>query len=83
MFWFAIVIIAIAGIFSDMYSRRLKHRERTLKIEAELIQNQMKLEMIKQENYKLETEKLRLELSKDYERFPTKEKLLETDLSKK
>lgn len=83
MFWLAIIIIAGGGILGDMYSKKLKYKEKSLKIEAEILQKQLKLEQIKHENFKLETEKLRLELSEDFNRIPTKDNLLEMDLTKK
>lgn len=82
IFWLFLAIIVISGIASDMYGKRLKHRERMVKVESELVHKQLKLEQIKHENFKLETEKLRLELNQDIQNAPSKNQLLEVKLAK-
>lgn len=77
MLWIMIMVIAVASMATNTYQSRLKHLEKKLKLEQELIQNQIKLEQIKHENYKLETTRLRLELQDDLNKAPSKTELLD------
>lgn len=83
MFWAMVVIIVVSSVIADSYNKRLKHKEKVLKIEQDLLQKQIELEYIKNETFKLETEKLRLELSEDFRKSPTKSELLDYTLEKK
>lgn len=49
--------IPILGIITD-------HFQKQTKLKRDIIKDQIKLEQLKQENYLLETEKLKLELNK-------------------
>ena len=55
MFWIVIGVIAVTAIITDMISTNKK-------TEVKRIQEEMKLEQLKLENYERETKKLRLEL---------------------
>ena len=60
-----IELIAVVLIFSIPLAGILtSHLRKSKKIHAEIIRDQLELERIKQQNYLLETEKLRLELEK-------------------
>ncbi|MBQ0140395.1 MAG: hypothetical protein KBT36_14005 [Kurthia sp.] len=77
MFWIMIIIVVVASILGDSYSKHLKHKEKTLKIQQDMLIKQIELEQLKNETFKLETEKLRLELSEDFKNAPSKDQLLE------
>lgn len=72
-----IIIVVIGGILGDSYSKHLKHKEKTMKIQHDMLIKQIELEQLKNDTFKLETEKLRLELSDDLHKAPTKSDLLE------
>lgn len=76
MFWIMIIVVVAVSVLGDSYNRHLKHKERTLKIQQDMLIKQIELEQLKNETFKLETEKLRLELSEDLKHAPTKEQLL-------
>lgn len=76
MMWVMIIIVACVAIGSDVYVKRLKFKERTMKIEQQMLDKQLKLEHVKNENFKLETERLRLELQQDLQQSPSKTELL-------
>lgn len=76
MMWVMIIIVACVAIGSDVYAKRLKFKERTMKMEQQMLDQQLKLEYVKNENFKLETERLRLELQQDLKNAPTKTELL-------
>lgn len=77
MFWIMIIVVVTVGVLGDSYSKRLKHKEKVLKIEQDILMKKIELEHIKNETFKLETEKLRLELSDDMKSLPSKTDLLE------
>lgn len=76
MMWVMIIIVACVAIGSDVYVKLLKFKERTMKIEQQMLDKQLKLEHVKNENFKLETERLRLELQQDLQKSPSKTELL-------
>ena len=41
-----------------------KHKEKTVKIKAEIIRDEIELEKLKQQNFIIETEKMKIELEK-------------------
>ncbi|NCU17766.1 hypothetical protein [Pallidibacillus pasinlerensis] len=60
-----IPLTAIVMIFSvPLVAILTTHVRKSKKIQAEIIKDQLELERVKQQNYLLETEKLRLELEK-------------------
>ncbi|SOC37722.1 hypothetical protein [Ureibacillus acetophenoni] len=61
-FWAVIGIIAVAGIVTDYL-----HKQSKLKIEA--TRQEIELEKLRQENFMLETEKLRLEIEQSRQRL--------------
>lgn len=77
-----IIVVVVVSILGDSYNKRLKHKEKTLKIQQEMLIKQIELEQLKNETFKLETEKLRLELSEDFHKGPTKKELLEYNIKK-
>lgn len=77
MFWIAIIIIIAIFSITDLIGKWIKSRERTKKYDIELLQEQVKLEQLKYDNYLLETEKLKLTLQKDLQDAPSKEELLQ------
>lgn len=83
MFWIMIIIVVAVSVLGDSYSKHLKHKEKTLKIQQDMLIKQIELEKIKNETFVLETEKLRLELSNDLKNAPTKADLLDIHLEKK
>ncbi|WP_010289516.1 hypothetical protein [Kurthia massiliensis] len=82
MFWIAIVVIVAITAAASLAERMIKSREKTKKLEIEMMREQIKLEQLKYDNYKMETEKMRLELQRDIQQAPTKEQLLNVDLQK-
>lgn len=83
MFWYMIIAVVLISSASKAYQMRLKHVETRLKIEQKVLQNQIELEKIKQENFVLETQKLRLELNDEINKAPSKTELLEYPNSEK
>ncbi len=77
MFWIALVLIVAIGSIADLIGKWIKSKERSKKYDIELLQEQVKLEQLKYDNYVIETEKLKLELQKDLQEAPSKEELLQ------
>lgn len=82
MFWLAIVLIVAISVAGGIIEKIIKSRERTQKMEIEMMREQIKLEELKYKNYQLETDKMRLELKQDLKNAPTKDELLNVDLTK-
>jgi len=82
MFWLAIVLIVAISVSGGIIEKIIKSRERTQKMEIEMMREQIKLEELKYKNYQLETDKMRLELKQDLKNAPTKDELLNVDLTK-
>src|SRR5690625_2341870 len=61
--WF-VVIIAVAGIIAGVISNYLNHRSEIEKIKLEHIDKEIKLERMKQENYLLENEEMKVVLDR-------------------
>lgn len=68
MMWIMIMVVALAGILTDTYTKNKK-------IEIKRLDKEIELERLRLENYEKETEKMKLEL--EY----TKQQLLETKQS--
>lgn len=83
MLWVMIIVVVVASLLGDAYHRHLKFRERKLKIESSMLEKQLQLEQVKHETFKLETEKLRLDLQKDVQNAPSKDELLEYKVKEK
>ncbi|WP_010304937.1 hypothetical protein [Kurthia senegalensis] len=77
MFWIALVLIVAIGSIADLIGKWIKSKERSKKYDIELLQEQVKLEQLKYDNYVIETEKLKLQLQKDLQEAPSKEDLLQ------
>lgn len=82
MFWLAIVLIVAISVTGSIIEKAIKSRERTQKMEIEMMREQIKLEELKYKNYQIETDKMRLELKQDLNHAPTKDELLNVDLTK-
>lgn len=82
MFWLAIVLIVAISVTGGIIEKIIKNKERTQKMEIEMMREQIKLEELKYKNYQLETDKMRLELKQDLKNAPTKDELLNVDLRK-
>ncbi|MBM7700895.1 hypothetical protein [Kurthia huakuii] len=82
MFWIAIVLIVAISVTGGIVEKAIKSKERTKKMEIEMMREQIKLEELKYKNFQIETDKMRLELKKDLQDAPTKEDLLNVDLTK-
>ena len=65
MMWIMIMVVAVAGILTDTYTKNKK-------IEIKRLDKEIELEKIRLENYDKETEKMKLELE------VTKQQLIET-----
>lgn len=58
-------LVAIIMIFAIPLTAIItSHKRKTIKMKQKLVQDELELEKLKNENYMLETEKLRLELEK-------------------
>lgn len=82
MFWLAIVLIVAIAVTGSIIEKMIKSREHTKKMEIEMMREQIKLEELKYQNYQIETDKMRLELKRDLKNAPTKDELLNVDLTK-
>ncbi len=72
---FVVLIVAIA-ITGEVIKTIVQNKNKRLEIEHKILKEEIKLEEIKQKNYMLETEKLRLELKQVQNNSPTKAELL-------
>lgn len=73
---FVVLIVAIA-ITGEVIKTIVKNKNKRLEIEHKILKDEIKLEEIKQKNYLLETEKLRLELKQVQSKSYTKAELLD------
>lgn len=73
LFIFLIVAVSITG---EVVKTIVKNKNKRLEIEHTILKDEIRLEEIKQKNYLLETEKLRLELKQVQSNSPTKAELL-------
>ncbi len=71
-----IVIIVFLALATSIIETIIKNKNKRLQIQHSILKDEIKLEELKQKNYILETEKLRLELKQAQESFSTKDKLL-------
>lgn len=61
--WFIVGIIAVS-IIVPITKLVTDHKEKMAKIKGELVSNQIELEKLKQQNFVIETEKMKIELEK-------------------
>lgn len=61
--WFIVGIIAVS-IIVPITKLVTDHIEKMAKIKGELVSNQIELEKLKQQNFVIETEKMKIELEK-------------------
>ncbi|MGG0655665.1 hypothetical protein [Rummeliibacillus pycnus] len=72
-----VIIIVFLALAADVIKVIVKNKNKRLVIEHSILQDEIKLEEIKQKNYMLETEKLRLELKQVQGMSSTKDELLD------
>lgn len=73
---FVVLIVAIT-ISGEVIKTIVKNKNKRLEIEHKILKDEIKLEEIKQKNYMLETEKLRIELKQIQSKSHTKAELLD------
>jgi len=71
-----VIIIVFLALAADVIKVIVKNKNKRLEIEHSILKDEIKLEEMKQKNYILETEKLRLELKQVQGISSTKDELL-------
>ncbi len=71
-----IVIIVFLALATSIIETIIKNKNKRLQIQHSILKDEIKLEELKQKNYIVETEKLRLELKQVQENSSTKDDLL-------
>lgn len=69
MFWIMIIAVVAITTGAEVYKTHAKQQTKTLELREKLMKEEYKLELAKQETFRLENERLRLELSSDAAQF--------------
>ncbi|OCS94675.1 hypothetical protein [Caryophanon latum] len=69
MFWIMIIAVVAITTGAEVYKTHAKQQTKTLELREKLIKEEYKLEIAKQETFRLENERLRLQLNSDMVQF--------------